>query len=105
MAKKKKNEPIITVQFIKPTLDFAVGDIADLPESYVEDVVDPYIESTFSPEEQERYIELKGEVAKTVKPQEITVEELRDEAVSLGIDVSDLGTKKKLEKAIADATA
>ena len=104
MARKEKNDPTVTVQFTKPTLDFAVGDVVELTESYLDEVVDEYIKNNFAPDLQDRYESVTGKLAAKAKVPDVTLDELREEAVGLGIDTTDLKTRPRLEKAIADAT-
>ncbi len=54
-------------QFLKPTLNFVRGDIVELDDDYVEDVVKPYVAKNFKGEEQKNRYAKVSESKKSVK--------------------------------------
>ncbi len=106
MARKKiREDNFVTLEFTKPTMNFAVGDIVSLSEEWIEEVLEEYVANYFgSDEERDRYKIVDPESAPAVKKEkrkEDNLKELQDEALELGIDISNLGTANKLKKAIA----
>lgn len=99
---------LVRVQFTKPTLNYAKGDVVELPADYVEKVVKKYVKKNWDVDEQDRY-EVLGDAevrtgAKTStessQPKEPSFEELKSKAVDLGIDISGLRSKAAVQEAI-----
>lgn len=98
---------LVRVHFKKPTLNYAKGDVVTLEKDYVEKVVVKYVKKNFEVDERDRYEVLGAaevrEGAKSTKPQEPkqpSFEELKAQAVDLGIDVSGLRSKAAVQEAI-----
>lgn len=105
---------MLTVRFKKPILNYAKGDVVDLPKDYVEKVVKKYVHKNWDVEERDRYEVLgEAEVRSGAKastggsnqaPKEPSFEELKSQAVDLGIDVSGIRSKKDMQAAIDAAS-
>jgi hypothetical protein len=102
----------VRVHFKKPTLNYAKGDVAVLPKDYVEKVVKKYVKKNWDADEQDRYEVLGAAEVRTgsgtKKPEEVkepSFEELKSEAVDLGVDVSGIRSKKDMQAAIDTAKA
>lgn len=103
---------LVTVRFKKPTLNYAKGDVVDLPADYVEKVVKKYVKKNWETDEQDRYeVVGKAEVRTGAKPStgsstpaEPSFDELKSQAVDLGIDVTGIRSKKDMQAAIDAAT-
>lgn len=106
---------LVTVRFKKPTLNYAKGDVVDLPQDYVDKVVKKYVTKNWDVEERDRYEVLGAAEVRTgakqssgtesQPPKEPSFEELKSEAVDLGVDVSGIRSKKDMQAAIDAAKA
>ena len=50
---------MVTVKFLKPTLNYAAGDVVELEEDYLKEVVEKYINKYFK-EDKSRYEVVKA---------------------------------------------
>jgi hypothetical protein len=97
------DEKIIYVKFLKPTINFAAGDIEAFPESYVKQVLIPYVKKYFESDQRDRFKVVGAPEAVEIKDDEPSEDALNAEAIALGIDPAEYKTTAGLKKAIAKA--